>query len=93
MDRINVPFLDLVTPHVEMEEQLVSIFRNALHTAGFIGGETGSGVRADLRKLLRDRPLCRCRQRDRRPPLCADGGRCDAGRECSDCCEYLHRYY
>lgn len=39
MDRIDVPFLDLVTPHVEMEEQLVSIFRSALHTAGFIGGK------------------------------------------------------
>jgi dTDP-4-amino-4,6-dideoxygalactose transaminase len=39
MDHIDVPFLDLVTPHVEMEEQLVAIFRNALHTAGFIGGK------------------------------------------------------
>ena len=32
-------FLDLATPHVEMEEQLVAMFRNALHTAGFIGGK------------------------------------------------------
>ena len=39
MDRIDVPFIDLVTPHVEMEEKLVSVFRNALHTAGFIGGK------------------------------------------------------
>ena len=39
MDRIEVPFLDLITPHVEMEEQLVSLFRTALHTAGFIGGK------------------------------------------------------
>ena len=39
MDRIDVPFLDLVTPHVEMEEQLVSVFRTALRTAGFIGGK------------------------------------------------------
>jgi len=39
MDHIDVPFLDLVTPHVEMEEQLVAVFRNALHTAGFIGGK------------------------------------------------------
>jgi dTDP-4-amino-4,6-dideoxygalactose transaminase len=39
MDRTEVPFLDLVTPHVEMEEQLVSVFRNALQTAGFIGGK------------------------------------------------------
>jgi dTDP-4-amino-4,6-dideoxygalactose transaminase len=30
--------LDLVTPHLELEEELVSVFRNALKTAGFIGG-------------------------------------------------------
>jgi dTDP-4-amino-4,6-dideoxygalactose transaminase len=39
MARTDVPFLDLVTPHVEMEEQLVSAFRTALRTAGFIGGK------------------------------------------------------
>jgi dTDP-4-amino-4,6-dideoxygalactose transaminase len=30
--------LDLVTPHLELEEELVSVFRSALKTAGFIGG-------------------------------------------------------
>jgi dTDP-4-amino-4,6-dideoxygalactose transaminase len=39
MDHIDVPFLDLVAPHIEMEEQLVSVFRTALLTAGFIGGK------------------------------------------------------
>jgi dTDP-4-amino-4,6-dideoxygalactose transaminase len=34
----NIPFLDLVTPHVELEQELVCVFRKALHTAGFIGG-------------------------------------------------------
>jgi dTDP-4-amino-4,6-dideoxygalactose transaminase len=33
-----IPFLDLVTPHRALEEQLVEVFRNALSTAGFIGG-------------------------------------------------------
>ena len=33
-----IPFLDLVTPHKEMEQELVSILRNALHSAAFIGG-------------------------------------------------------
>ena len=33
-----IPFLDLVTPHLELEEELVSVFRTALRTAGFIGG-------------------------------------------------------
>jgi dTDP-4-amino-4,6-dideoxygalactose transaminase len=34
----NIPFLDLITPHVEMEKDLTEVFRTALHTAGFIGG-------------------------------------------------------
>jgi dTDP-4-amino-4,6-dideoxygalactose transaminase len=34
-----IPFLDLVRPHLEMEEGLVTVFRTALHTAGFIGGK------------------------------------------------------
>lgn len=33
-----IPFLDLVTPHVELEEELVSVFRQALRTAAFVGG-------------------------------------------------------
>ncbi len=33
-----VPFLDLVTPHLELENELVSAFRQGLRTAGFIGG-------------------------------------------------------
>jgi dTDP-4-amino-4,6-dideoxygalactose transaminase len=34
----NIPFLDLITPHVELEEELVGVFRRALATASFIGG-------------------------------------------------------
>jgi len=34
----SVPFLDLVTPHVELEEELTRVFQQALRTAGFIGG-------------------------------------------------------
>ena len=37
-DNNKVPFLDLVTPHVELEEELVSAFRNALRAAAFVGG-------------------------------------------------------
>jgi dTDP-4-amino-4,6-dideoxygalactose transaminase len=33
-----IPFLDLITPHVELEQELTAVFRQALHTAGFIGG-------------------------------------------------------
>ncbi|MFZ0771041.1 MAG: DegT/DnrJ/EryC1/StrS family aminotransferase [Candidatus Sulfotelmatobacter sp.] len=34
----SIPFLDLVTPHVELEQELTDVFRKALRTAGFIGG-------------------------------------------------------
>ena len=34
----SIPFLDLVTPHVELEQELTEVFRKALQTAGFIGG-------------------------------------------------------
>jgi dTDP-4-amino-4,6-dideoxygalactose transaminase/acetyltransferase-like isoleucine patch superfamily enzyme len=33
-----IPFLDLVTPHVEMEQELVAAFRQCLRTASFVGG-------------------------------------------------------
>lgn len=33
-----IPFLDLVTPHVELEQELTAVFQQALRTAGFIGG-------------------------------------------------------
>jgi len=33
-----IPFLDLVTPHVELEDELTQVFQQALRTAGFIGG-------------------------------------------------------
>ena len=34
----NIPFLDLVTPHVELEQELTAVFQKALRAAGFIGG-------------------------------------------------------
>lgn len=44
----HVQFLDLVSPHVELEEQLMSVFRNALRTAGFIGGPLVEGFERDF---------------------------------------------
>jgi dTDP-4-amino-4,6-dideoxygalactose transaminase len=35
---VSIPFLDLVTPHVELEAELTALFRRVLHSAGFIGG-------------------------------------------------------
>jgi dTDP-4-amino-4,6-dideoxygalactose transaminase len=34
----HIPFLDLVTPHAELEQELTKVFHQVLHTAGFIGG-------------------------------------------------------
>lgn len=34
----SIPFLDLVTPHLELEQELTAVFQKALRTAGFIGG-------------------------------------------------------
>jgi len=36
----NIPFLDLVTQHQELEQELVSAFRQSLRTASFVGGPT-----------------------------------------------------
>lgn len=33
-----IPFLDMITPHIEHEEEFVDIFRKALKTGRFIGG-------------------------------------------------------
>jgi dTDP-4-amino-4,6-dideoxygalactose transaminase len=34
----NIPFLDLVTPHIELEQELTAVFQQVIRTAGFIGG-------------------------------------------------------
>ena len=33
-----IPFLDLITPHLELEDELTAAFRQGLRTAAFIGG-------------------------------------------------------
>lgn len=33
-----IPFLDLITPHRELEAELTAVFKSTLSTAGFIGG-------------------------------------------------------
>src|SRR5450432_3527273 len=34
----SIPFLDLITPHKELERELTDVFRQVITTAGFIGG-------------------------------------------------------
>jgi dTDP-4-amino-4,6-dideoxygalactose transaminase len=47
----NIPFLDLVTPHVELEQELTAVFHKVLHTAGFIGGPMVEAFEADFAKF------------------------------------------
>lgn len=37
-DNHHIPFLDLITPHSELEEELTAVFKKALRSGGFIGG-------------------------------------------------------
>jgi len=39
----SIPFLDLVTPHIELERELTNVFHQTLTTAGFIGGPMVEG--------------------------------------------------
>jgi dTDP-4-amino-4,6-dideoxygalactose transaminase len=34
----SIPFLDLVTPHVELEKELTDVFLSVIRSAGFVGG-------------------------------------------------------
>src|SRR5690349_6987385 len=43
-----VPFLDLITPHQELEEDLVAVFKTALASAGFIGGPAVEAFERDF---------------------------------------------
>lgn len=51
MSNQNIPFLDLVTPHRQLEEELVAVFRSVITSAGFIGGPMVSGFEAEFAKF------------------------------------------
>ncbi|MGC9197085.1 MAG: DegT/DnrJ/EryC1/StrS family aminotransferase [Syntrophobacteraceae bacterium] len=44
----DIPFLDLVGPHLELEEELVSVFRRSLKSADFIGGKMVEGFESEF---------------------------------------------
>lgn len=46
-----VPFLDLVTLHAELKEELTAVFHAALETAGFIGGPMVQGFENDFARF------------------------------------------
>ena len=51
MRRIRIPFLDLVTPHVELKEELTAVFTSALIMCGFIGGPMVEGFETGVRRI------------------------------------------
>ena len=48
MGQEKIPFLDLVTVHQGIQEELVAVLRTALGTAGFIGGPMVQGFEEDF---------------------------------------------
>ncbi len=44
----NIPFLDLVTPHVELEQELTAVFQKVIRSAGFIGGPMVEGFEKEF---------------------------------------------
>ena len=46
-----IPFLDLVTPHTELESELVAVFQSVMRTAGFIGGPLVEGFEKAFAKF------------------------------------------
>ena len=53
----NIPFLDLITPHHQLEEELVAVFRRVLGTAGFIGGPMVEGFEKEFAQFC-EVPFC-----------------------------------
>ena len=47
---VKIPFVDLLTPHRELQEELVNVFKATLATAGFIGGPMVEGFEGDFAK-------------------------------------------
>ena len=45
---MNIPFLDLITPHQELEEELVEVFRESLRNASFVGGPQVQGFEQEF---------------------------------------------
>ncbi len=50
---MNIPFLDLVTPHVELEPELLEVVRSALRTGRFVGGPEVEGFEREFAQFCR----------------------------------------
>lgn len=50
-DNGHIPFVDLISPHSELEEELIAVFRNALRSGTFVGGPMVEEFEHDFAKL------------------------------------------
>src|SRR2546426_10980035 len=57
MNTPEIPFLDLVTVHRELRDELRSVFETALDTAGFIGGPVVREFERDFAEFC-EAPFC-----------------------------------
>src|SRR6516225_11134560 len=48
VNAIKIPFLDLITPHTELQAQLIARFKEALQTACFVGGSAVEDFERDF---------------------------------------------
>src|SRR5688500_20284723 len=53
----DIPFLDLVTVHRDLRDELRSVFETTLDTAGFIGGPVVQAFERDFAEFC-ESPLC-----------------------------------
>jgi dTDP-4-amino-4,6-dideoxygalactose transaminase len=54
-DNARIPFLDLVTPHFSLQEELTDVFRHALKTGVFIGGPMVEEFEKEFAQLCESR--------------------------------------
>ena len=89
----SIPFLDLVTPHVELEQELTAVFHKALRTAGFIGGPMVEDFEKAFAAFCDASSFGRRQQRNRCFAIRPDGKRSEARRRCGHRAAHLHRHH
>ena len=89
----SIPFLDLVTPHVELEAELTTVFQQALRTAGFIGGPMVEDFERSFAAFCNTEYSVASLQRNRCAAPCSDGVRRTFRGRRSDRAAHLHRHH
>src|SRR5882724_396636 len=91
MSTHEIPFLDLVTVHRELRDELRSVFETALDTAGFIGGPMVREFERDFAEFCEAVVLRRNGERHGRVALRAHRGGCPGRGHRGDRAADLHR--